>query len=574
MPGFQSPITIKQAIERINANEYLLPSFQREFVWKPVQIEMLFDSIMKDYPISSMLFWKVKGDAKRRYKFYSVLKNYREFYQTHNECFNTENVNDFHAILDGQQRLTSLYIGLNGSYAYKRPRVRWENTEEKIPTRRLYLNLSKQITEDTEKSYQFEFLEDSITQQKDLYLDSNNEKWFKVSCVLSFQPISIIRFCNDNKLEDNESEVLSNLYQKITSENIINFYEEETSDPDKAVNIFVRINSGGTPLSFSDILMSLISANWEAIDARKEIQALVDNIRGMGFNIDQDLILKSFLVLYHKDVRFRINSFSNDFIKRLEENWVRIRDCIFNCFKLLDTFGLSNGRLTSRNAVLPIIFFMYYYINNYDAFITSISYKEERNAIKNWLLKALLLGSYGGSSDVAIAKSRRPMILSNGDAEITPIPSLTKFPDAEISKELGHQNISDEEIYDILSEKYGNRAFPILAILYENLDLKNNFDIDHIHPAHQCVQANLDPEIFNSIPNLQLLDSNENRAKQDKDLLEWINDETQASGESVTSFLTRHLIPLNVGYGFNDFAAFFEERKEMLFNRLKSILRS
>ena len=52
MPGFQAPITIHQAIERINRSEFLLPAFQREFVWKPSQIEQLFDSIMQGYPIS------------------------------------------------------------------------------------------------------------------------------------------------------------------------------------------------------------------------------------------------------------------------------------------------------------------------------------------------------------------------------------------------------------------------------------------------------------------------------------------------------------------------------------------
>lgn len=55
MPGFQSPITIHQAIERIVKNEFLLPAFQREFVWSNEQIEKLFDSLMKEYPISSML---------------------------------------------------------------------------------------------------------------------------------------------------------------------------------------------------------------------------------------------------------------------------------------------------------------------------------------------------------------------------------------------------------------------------------------------------------------------------------------------------------------------------------------
>ena len=58
MSQFQMPITINQALNYIGNNNYLLPAFQRDFVWKSDQIEKLFDSLMRGYPTSSMLFWK------------------------------------------------------------------------------------------------------------------------------------------------------------------------------------------------------------------------------------------------------------------------------------------------------------------------------------------------------------------------------------------------------------------------------------------------------------------------------------------------------------------------------------
>ena len=69
------PITIYDAMRHIDNNEYLLPAFQREFVWKSEQIEKLFDSLMRNYPTSSMLFWKVKGDTRTKWKFYKFLHN-------------------------------------------------------------------------------------------------------------------------------------------------------------------------------------------------------------------------------------------------------------------------------------------------------------------------------------------------------------------------------------------------------------------------------------------------------------------------------------------------------------------
>jgi uncharacterized protein with ParB-like and HNH nuclease domain len=108
MAGFQSPITIAQAIEHIHRNEYLLPAFQRDFVWSAEQIEKLFDSLMKGYPISSMLFWKVKGGTKTDFRFYKFLSAFIQYHRICNDPIPTDNINDFYAVLDGQQRLTSV----------------------------------------------------------------------------------------------------------------------------------------------------------------------------------------------------------------------------------------------------------------------------------------------------------------------------------------------------------------------------------------------------------------------------------------------------------------------------------
>ena len=108
--SYQTPISIKQAIDKIDFNHYLLPSIQREFVWGSGQIELLFDSLMRNYPIGSLLMWKVQGVNKTDHRFYSVLKNYREKYSIHCKEVNTNSIADFEAVLDGQQRLTALYI--------------------------------------------------------------------------------------------------------------------------------------------------------------------------------------------------------------------------------------------------------------------------------------------------------------------------------------------------------------------------------------------------------------------------------------------------------------------------------
>lgn len=165
--SFEKPITIKEAIENIDKNQFLLPAIQREFVWQHSQIEWLFDSIMRNYPISSFLFWQVEGKVKEEYKFYTFINQYREKYDTHNKEISTNGINDFKAVLDGQQRLTSIYIGLKGSYAYKEYRRKWENNEWSIPTRHLYLNISYELeNEEDGRMYEFKFLKKDYTTEK------------------------------------------------------------------------------------------------------------------------------------------------------------------------------------------------------------------------------------------------------------------------------------------------------------------------------------------------------------------------------------------------------------------------
>ena len=112
--SFERPITIKEAIFNINSKKYLLPAIQREFVWSTEQITRLFDSLMRDYPIGSFLFWKVDKQKRKDYQFYEFIKDFHERDNRHNPKANTKGEDDITAILDGQQRMTALFLALTG----------------------------------------------------------------------------------------------------------------------------------------------------------------------------------------------------------------------------------------------------------------------------------------------------------------------------------------------------------------------------------------------------------------------------------------------------------------------------
>ncbi len=578
--SFQTPISISNVIEDIGNNKLLLPAIQREFVWTHTQIEWLFDSIMRNYPISSFLFWLVEGETINQYKFYSFLKKYREIYQTHNEEFDTNGSNDFNAVLDGQQRLAALYIGLKGSYAYKLPRLWRDNTEYSIPTRHLYMNIIDELKDQEDgRLYDFKFL----TKHE---CKAENDKWFKVGEILNLKNIfEFNKYLDQHNYKENQYtyETLSRLHESVHTDRIINYFLEKEQNIDKALNIFIRINSGGEPLNFSDLLMSIAIANWTKRDARKEINQLIDEIRDKGFFITKDLILKIFLVLYSNDIKFRVTNFSKSNAKDFEGKWNSIKSAIHNTFDLIKSYGFSDKTLTSKNAIIPITYYLYHK-NIYKEFYSKKKYEKERDIIKKWLNVVLIRRIFGGQADAILSKIRSVFTSDVSKNKIK--DTLCEFPFDLIVKELKGttKDITfDEEYIDklLLTQKDDALAFSILAVLYPNLDYQNgDFHKDHIFADSLFTKKNLkgygltddklkyylNPENYNSILNLQFLDSNENKSKQDTPLKDWVSNETKNKGISQKEFCERHLIPEI--FEFDNFQKFINKRKK----KLKDIL--
>jgi uncharacterized protein with ParB-like and HNH nuclease domain len=573
--SFQTPITISDAIKRIESNQFLLPAIQREFIWSHSKIEWLFDSIMRNYPISSFLFWKVQENTSKNYRFYKFINEYRERYKTHNEEISTNGIDSFNAVLDGQQRLTSLYLGLKGSFGFKEYRRKWEDTEWSIPTRHLYLNISNELTEEEDgRNYEFSFLEKEQTKELDIYL-IEDKCWFKVGAILNYSDEETF----DNFVEEFDNvfsrKALRQLRRTIVEKPIINYFLEEEQSLDKALNIFIRINSGGEPLNFSDLLMSIAVANWSQKDARKEIHKLVDSVRDKGYSISKDLVLKSFLYLHSKDIKFRVTNFSKENAKEFEVEWEQIRDTILSTFDLIKSFGFTDFTLTSKNAVIPIIYYLYHK-GIYRDYTNKIEFKEDREMIKKWLHIVLIKRIFGGTSDNVLSQIRRTF--TDNLSEIKIKPEIVNFPIDDIFNHIRRDSsIGDEFIEEILYTQIDNQyAFSILSLLYPNLDYKNNnFHKDHLHPTSSYKKLSVENKekygwySFNSIYNLQMLDANENMSKNDLSLMDWVGKETNEN--NIDQFLNLHIIP-NTDLSLENFSEYFELRKVILIDRLKILL--
>ena len=344
--AFQTPITIARVLGAVERREYVLPAIQREFVWWPDQIERLFDSLMRGYPIGSFLFWTVTRDAIEQYKFYDLMLHYHERDNAHCASVGTITRDKITAVLDGQQRLTALNIGLRGSYAYKLPRL-WRNNPHAFPTRHLYLNILAEAEEnEAGMHHDFRFLTTEEATRRD-----ETHCWYRVGQILNAEDaVDLNDFLVDRDLGNQRGpfRALAGLHKVVHTELVIAYYEEDDQDLDKVLDIFIRTNSGGTPLSYSDMLMSMATAQWENLDAREEIHGTVDEINriGAGFAFSQDFLLKAGLMLAGVgSVRFRVTNFNRDNMTLLEDRWEPVTRAVRTAVELVARFGFSSASL-------------------------------------------------------------------------------------------------------------------------------------------------------------------------------------------------------------------------------------
>lgn len=580
--SYETALKISDVIDDIHKKKYLLPSIQREFVWDTYQIEQLFDSLMRDYPISSFLFWKVDKEQVKNYEFYEFLRDYHERDKTHNPKANVEGEEEITAVLDGQQRLTSIYIALKGTYAYKLARKRWDN-DQAYPKRKLYLNLVRKA-EDPDFEYEFLFLTDSEAQE-----NNENNYWFPVGKILNLkEPGDVNEYLTEYVFDDYSKDArkfanktLFKLHSIIHEKGAISYYQEKSQVLDKVLNIFIRINSGGTVLSYSDLLLSIATAQWKTKDAREEIISFVDEINniGDGFNFNKDFVLKACLVLSDfNDIAFKVDNFNKANMLKIEDSWDNITDAIRISVKLISSFGYNRDTLTSNNAIIPIAYYLKK-IGATESFVSSTKTIEDKKNIKQWLILSLIKRTFSGQPDNILRPIRKI---------IQELPD-DRFPLAEIVSHFKGTNktliFSDEDIDNLLYYKYGQGfTFSVLALLYPNLDYSNQFHIDHIFPKSKfnnhllknkgvpIDELDTFKEYLNYLGNLQLLEAVPNIEKQDIDFDLWLNKIYPNPKEKI-AYMQRHYIP-DIELTFPNFIDFIEEREGMLKEKFKEVLQA
>ncbi|MBD2666746.1 hypothetical protein B6N60_02959 [Richelia sinica FACHB-800] len=584
-------MTIKEVLDKIGNNEMYLPAIQRKFVWKQDQIEKLFDSIQQGYPIGTFLFWFLNKPHINEYVFYKFLQNYHERDKYLNDKAPYPELKDqIIGVLDGQQRLSSIYLALQGTYSVRKRRAKW-SSDSSFPEKTLFLNLLSDVhtDEDNELNYSFQFI------TKDEASNSGQDKlWFPVREVLTWEKdsppidekydellthnmenVDVTSALKESSVRNRIKRTLRDLHSRIVRDELINYFKIEEQDLDNILKIFVRVNSGGTTLSKTDLLFSTIVANWE--DGRDEIEKFITSInkKGDDFSFNNDFVMRSCLMLTDCSVIFKVGSFKTENVTKIKTEWQKIKNAISTTIDLLVEYGLSGSNLTSQNAIIPIA---YYIIKG------GVLNPQTKNDIKKFLFHSLLKNVFGGQGDTVLTNFRNSLAQKDESTNDYILKSH-EFSFAEISETKLPSNrslkVTDEDIDEFLDYKKGNYAFLILSFLYPNLKYGHvKFHQDHIHPVSQFTDAQLNAnninvdkhrvfqELKDKLPNLQLMEGLENITKNDTPFQDWLSDQPDKD-----KFLTDNYIDINQSLEFKDFEDFFEKRRNKLKTALQNLLK-
>ncbi|MGL2790026.1 GmrSD restriction endonuclease domain-containing protein [Helicobacter pylori] len=412
------------------------------------------------------------------------------------------------------------------------------------------MNLKRQPNMDNpEDNYQFEF--HAKTPEND-----KKHWWFKVGDILELK--SVVNYTREHKLGDEESELLETLNKAFHDKQLISFFEETEKNLNKVLNIFIRVNSGGVKLSYSDLLMSILTASFSS-DIREKMNELVDTLKEKGFpNVGQDQVLKTCLLLIGKDTTFELKNFNKKNIKEIEDNWEKITDSICNAAELLKTFGYA-GYLGSAYILSSLAYF--YFLNS------KMNESDKEQALK-FVRNAQITSYFSSSTDTKLSIIAHSM----KDA-----PTFEQFRQKLAKHEKNPLKITNDMIEEMVNYKHSDQVFPILQILYPNLNYKTTtFHIDHIYPKSKFNKKNkkLNKDFYkwgNYLFNLQLLEGAENIAKKDKDPEVWLKEEYKDE-RAIEEYKRKNYIDPTLKLEWENIKEFREKREEAIIEKLKEAL--
>jgi hypothetical protein len=547
-------ISIRALVRAINQPEedgggLWLPNIQRPFVWSQDQIARLFDSIMRGYPINTVMLWKTTSDIAHR-SFAITWKSEMDL----GALRHTGNGRRKYFVLDGQQRIQAFAIALRGTY----------------DGAHFCFDVSSDPThtpEEEEMKFRFAFKENYAWPWiRVSEISSWNTPAKRKSGLQQYSPSG-----NPSSELDRLVENVHLLFERLGDDSVVRVMELDSTDADAAIQyteddvleIFIRANSGGTTLAKSDLLFSLLTSKWD--EAEILIDDLLDSVNAGTYNFTRDFVLKLALVLLSEKAAYKVQKFRKPGVReKMEDAWPRIVSAfqVVRDFVQQHTYMRDDSSLPSNLLLIPFIFQRYEFPRAWEI-MTADPIASREFAL--FLSRASLAGTFAGAKDNLI------------DALVDEIRSkegVFDAPSLERAISANGQSILAKEAR-LHRANYGN---PLINVVFSMLypDPTNYSPsysghlptVDHIFPQALLKKVKVDRKARyskanrNVLANCMLLTASENQSKNAEPPAEYLarqNDE----------FLQRHLIPADRKlWEMEQYDRFVEARWKLIKNQM------
>lgn len=557
---------ISDVINEIDEGKYVLPVIQRSLVWTEEKMELLFDTLLKGDSFSGVI-------AIKEEKGKMPLFNYRRFSKT-GELVNSKEIDKLEQtqffIIDGQQRLQTFYMGLMGS----------------VNGKYLYFDLYSNYL----SQYEFKFEKDKSSlpsSSKDDGRSLSKHLWYEAGTLLNkLKDTSDEEQVADELIDD--FDVKDELERDHIKKNIKAFYKNIISSdslgvsivninktrPDlenrqRIVELFRRLNDGGTKLSSFDLVASILKGfDWRMEGFLREILSQYDDI-----GLTQDNLIKLIFILqdnHNKEMANIEDSDANFAILNKE----KIESSLYATKQFLKHSKLYDYYKDGSRSFIPLFFIAYHlfhkklesdkiksYFNNFE------TGNSDYIPMKRWLYNSLLNGVFRsrGAGWVSYKTGIRKLLSVIKDFKNEEFPVKDLF-DIYIQHPLNFElNYSKESLNNLDS------SF-VYYLMYDRKESLRINDVDHIMPKFILQSYNYSWDKINSISNYQLLDYSTNRGnKNSSSFNDWINNKDNVKDKK--QYMKIHLIPDDESLWLEkEFEKFIDKRAELIIEKISSYL--
>ncbi|MGB3479847.1 MAG: DUF262 domain-containing protein [bacterium] len=556
--------SVADVVQKIKDDMIVLPVIQRKLVWDEEKMELLFDTLLKRNSFGGIMALEEEKNSNPLFAFRRftidgslVMSEYVErLPQSHS------------LIIDGQQRFQAFYIGLTGSINGKSLFFDLFSDYRSLEFDFRFTNdITKLPTQNGEKDYIKQCLWHRVP---DLYkrLQLSNDQYQVSDEVIKEKQIE------DPNLQKTVQINIGYFYQNIfggkhvgIAKVDVNKTLNEISNRQRIVELFRRLNDGGTKLSAFDLMASILKGfEWKMEAFLHEV---LQDYQDIG--LTQDNLIK-LIFLLRDDHAKEMSHIAAEDAQFAVDNKERIRGALKAMRDFLTSAHLIDYYLEASPSFIPLFFITYYLFHKklevqelYDYWSKYDTSNTDYVNIYKWIYMSYLSRVFRsrGAGWIPYKTGIRKIlgVMKKNKSEAFPLKDLImmyKNHPVEFYLEVTEDNL-----------KYLDSTF-LFYILYDRQRTIRLQDLDHIHPSSLLYNANINSEMINTIENHQLLDIGTNRGeKSNKSLKEWV--ENCVLNRSL--YLRRHLIPEDETlWDIINYDKFISARRKLMIQKLFQVI--